>query len=180
MRGIMGKADNIFTDRLKLREIMEGDTDIIVRWRSNPEVYQFFYSPHLITKEEHLQWFYGRYLNDSDQISFIALEKLSKNPIGVFGIKRIDFERVEVSYLLDEMAQGKGYAGEAVVAMITFARRKWAVSRAVAEIHKDNVSSIKMIRRLQFNLKETHGTFLVFEREWFERCGAKDEFISKN
>ena len=54
----------IKTKRLILREIESGDAETIVRWRSDPKVYQYFRSPHALTMEEHLAWFENGYLGN--------------------------------------------------------------------------------------------------------------------
>lgn len=160
------KSDSIITSRLQLREIEECDTDLIVNWRSDPEVYQYFCSPHMITRQEHLQWFHERYMKNPNHISYIATETVSNNSIGVFGISRESelADSVEVSYLLDKSAQGKGYAGEAVLGMLEFAKNQWYSTKAVAEIHKDNHASLKMIQRLSFVEDAMHEDFRIYKR----------------
>lgn len=160
-------VQNIETDRLQLREIAECDSDLIVKWRSEPDVYPFFCSPHRITKEEHLQWFNNRYLKDDNQISFIVIEKISKEPIGVFGIKKesTSSEHVEVSYLLDKKAQGKGYAQEAILGMIEFAKCQWNSSIVMAEVHKDNTASVKVVERLAFKRESLKGNFWTYKKD---------------
>lgn len=154
------------TERLVLREITEKDASQIVTWRKNPEVYQFFRSPHELTYAEHMKWYNQIYSADDTQIHFIAEEKIAKKDIGVFSVRRCQDEKdcVEVNYLLDKDAQGKGYSQEAVLGMIEFAKQKWSVVRVIAEIHEDNQASRKMIERLGFQLVEKKERFLVYER----------------
>lgn len=158
------KEKELYTERLLLREITEKDTDKIVCWRSNPDVYRFFRSPHALTKEEHLKWFHEIYLRDDEQVSFIVFEKESCKKIGIVGVKRTEKDCTEVSYLLDKMAQGKGYAHEAVQKLMEFSKIYWNCTRATAEIHKENHASSKMIRKLGFQKKSLQGDFEIFER----------------
>lgn len=158
--------NEISTQRLILRELSEEDTERIVLWRSNPDVYKYFRSPHELTMEEHTKWYKTNYLLDDTQIQFVAFEKTFMKAVGVFGIRKCtDLQNdVEVSYLLDENAQGKGYSQEAVLGMIEFAKERWNTTRVIAEIHKDNQASIKMIERLGFRLIELRESFWVYER----------------
>lgn len=156
---------DIMTERLLLQEITEKDTEQIVQWRAEPDVYRFFRFPHAITEEEHLKWFHKIYLPDKNQISFMLIEKKSNKQIGVVGVKRIGSDSAEASYLLDKTAQGKGYASEAVQRITEFLKEYWGCKKVIAEIHKGNHASIKMIQKLGFQKKFSHGNFEIFERD---------------
>lgn len=73
------------SERLILRGITEDDAPEIVEWRSDPEAYKFFRSPHRITMDEHLAWFRNRYLSNDDRFDWMCFEKSSGSKIGVFG-----------------------------------------------------------------------------------------------
>ena len=164
----MFKRENkIKTKRLYLREIISNDTELIVAWRENPEVYQYFRSPHKLTLREHIKWYNETYLLSQDQIQFIAIEDSSQREIGVFSVRlRADIGAcAEVSYLLDYDAQGKGYAQEAVLGLIEFVVEKWNVVSIIAEIHKNNRTSIKLIQKLEFELLEEKDDFLLYKRQ---------------
>lgn len=153
--------------RILLREIESDDAQYIVKWRSVPEVYQFFRSAHEITLQEHLKWYNTKYLNDNDRKDFIAEEAETGNRIGIFGIKKLnecEGRCAEVSYLLIPEAQKKGYGEEAVLILIWLAKEKWAVSKVIAEIHEENSASIALAKRLGFVRKEQSGRFVVYEK----------------
>ena len=143
-------VSQIETERLTLRGICETDTDIIVKWRSDPEVYRYFGSPHPLTAREHERWFREIYSNDANRWDWLALEKTYKKPVGVFGLKRDGHESVEVSYLLAPEAQHRGYAGEALESLLAWAKEYCGVRTAYANIHRDNVASLRFIERLNF------------------------------
>ena len=153
------------SDRLKYREINEQDAERLVAWRSNPDVYQHFLYPHKITIEEHLSWYREHYLKDDARIDYIACEKESLQPVGVFGIKKVREQSVEVSYLLKPDAQGKGYAKEAVAWLIQEAKNKWKAKKVLAEVHRLNYSSIKLVEHLDFKQVAAHDEFLVYEKD---------------
>lgn len=159
------KTEQIKTKRLVLREITESDAEQIVAWRSNPSVYRFFLSPRKISVEEHLDWYMNRYMQDENRIDFIAVEEKGRIPIGVFGVKRADSLSAEVSYLLDEQFQGKGYAFEAVAALMEFAKKEWNCRFAVAEVHRDNAASVKLANKLGMSEYEEKEPFIEFRKE---------------
>lgn len=160
----MISAPELHTERLHLLDITENDADVIVKLRSDPNVYQYFVSPHKITLEEHLNWFRNIYIYDENRYDWIAF--LDNEPIGIFGIKR-EFhyaDTAEISYILSPEYYGKGYAKEAVSMLILFCKTEWKCKKVTAEIHKNNTLSINFIKRLSFTLTEEYGYFLRYEK----------------
>lgn len=159
------KTFKLATERLFLREITEKDTSLIIKYRSEPSVYQYFLSPHPLTAEEHLNWFRTRYLFDDSCVNWVAARKDTGENIGVFGLKRQGPERAaEVSYLLSPEFQGKGYAREAVEGMIKFASEEWSCIAVSAQIHEENRDSAAFAKRLGFECSGRRGKFELYRR----------------
>ena len=152
------------TARLTMRGIAEEDTNAIVVMRSNPDVYRFFVSPHQITEEEHLNWFRNSYLFNKSRIDWIAFDT-ANNLVGVFGVKRENENSLEaeVSYMLAPEQYGKGFAAEAVNRLIQFCKEEWNCTSVIAEIHNDNLDSIRFAERLGFI--EEKPKFIIFRKE---------------
>ena len=159
-------APELYTERLRLSDMTENEAPSVVEWRSDPEVYKYFVSPHKISLEEHLNWFRNRYVYDTNRFDWIAFDN-DNEPIGVFGAKRNDenSDAAEVSYILSPKYYGKGYAGEAVEKVIGFCREYWNCRVVIAEIHKDNLNSIKFIERLGFSKESSNGDFVIYSRK---------------
>ncbi len=159
-------APELYTKRLRLSDMTENEASSIVEWRSDPEVYKFFVSPHEITIEEHLNWFNNRYIYDPNRLDWVAFD-IDNLPIGVFGAKRNDqkSETAEVSYILSPKQYGKGYANEAVERVIRFCKENWHCSTVIADIHKDNDNSIRFIERLGFSRESSDGVFIRYSRK---------------
>lgn len=152
------------SERLILRGITEDDAPEIVEWRSDPEAYKFFRSPHRITMDEHLSWYRNNYLSNNNRFDWICVDKSSGRKIGVFGAVR-DGKTAEVNYLLAPYAQHKGYASEAVKRIIEYVRSELHIKRVVAEIHRDNAPSIALAERTGFTLESESGDFLLYSSE---------------
>ncbi len=152
--------DAIETERLLLRGIDETDAELIVKWRSVPNVYQYFKSPHQITLEEHLNWYRNRYLRNANRFDWICIEKESVNRIGIFGLYKE--EKIEVNYLLAPEEQHKGYATEAIRGLIDYASKKWNSKQVVAEIHQSNKPSIALVEKLGFEVISQDNPFVVY------------------
>jgi len=138
----------IVTERLILREICKDDTEIIVDLRSDPNVYRYFRCPHALTADEHNNWYNNVYLKSKSIVSWIC--RLQEKSIGVFSAEKKTDTVVEISYLLAGEYQGNGFATEAVEAIEKWTQRHWKVEYAVAEIHKDNVRSIRFANSIGY------------------------------
>lgn len=161
-----GILSRFVTDRLILKGITEEDTPLIVKWRSDPEVYRYFLSPHPLTTEEHLDWYKNQYLHQNNRVDWVAAEKDTGKLVGIFGIKRekAGDTEAEVSYLLAPEFRRKGYAAEAVERILKFASEQWLCHGAVAKIHEDNQESIRFIGNLGFVWLETVGNFVTYRK----------------
>ncbi len=157
----------LITERLILEGVTEEDTRLIVAWRSNPEVYPFFLSPHPLSKGEHLDWFRNSYVQDKNRFDWVAETKDGKKAVGLFGIKRENeaSKEAEISYLLAPEAQGKGYAGEAVKCIMRIVAKRWHCDSCIAIIHADNHASVEFVKRLGFTASDTEGVFVRYKRE---------------
>ena len=153
--------DVIESDRLTFRGITDKDAELIVEWRSDPDVYRYFKNPHKISLEEHLNWYKNSYLNNDSRYDWMCIESESGDRVGVFGIV-IDGDTAEVNYLLSPVAQHKGYATEGVMCLAGYAVAKWSVKKVIAEIHNDNKPSIALVERLGFSEIGTNGPFTIY------------------
>lgn len=145
----VGDGYRIRTERLILREIRGDDTEFIVGLRSDPKVYRYFKHPHRLTVEEHEEWYREIYLQNSNIVHWIC----EKDGVGtgVFAAVRLSDSETEVSYLVSEEHQRKGYAKEALKSIIQWVRREWNPDRILAEIHQDNMVSRAFIQSLGFH-----------------------------
>lgn len=159
-------APTLETKRLELLDIEDKDTSEIVKWRSNPDVYKFFLSQHPLTRDEHLNWYNGSYIYNNNRFDWMARERDTHKSVGVFGVKRESEQSktAEVSYILAPEHQGKGYASEAVLRTIQFAKEYWHCDKVIAEIHQKNEMSISLAKRLGFTYVRNVGEFCVYER----------------
>ena len=170
----------IHTDRLFLREMCEEDAESIVEMRGDEEVYRYFKEPHKITIGEHISWYRNSYLKNKNRIDLVAMlhkdvreeedvlpagnvkpvKKEHSRIIGVFGLQREEgADTAEVSYILKKDARRSGYASEAVMGIMKYAKEKWNCTRCEAIIHKENKGSVKFIEALGYELISTEGEF---------------------
>lgn len=169
-----GKLPVLKTERLTLKNISLENTADIVAWRSDPEVYCYFLSPHPIKAEEHINWFENRYLYDDNRCDWMAYDD-ENEPVGVFGIRRDSAEsnEAEVSYILNPNKKGAGFAREAVLRIIKYAKEYWSTKIVVAEIHINNLASIHFAKNLGMSLTSISGDFCIYEMSTADSANKK-------
>ena len=152
------------TQDVILREIEMEDAECLVRWRSDPAVYQYFKSPRKITREEHILWYENRYRGDANRLDFIVRSKDGQALGSVGVVWKPETATAEVSYLIDPEFRGQGWAKKALAALCGFARTQWAVRAFDAVVHKQNIPSQKFIEAQGFVQQEEDGEFWVYRK----------------
>ena len=148
-------ASHITTDRLWMRQIDETDAQSIVKLRSKDRIYRYFLNPKELTLGEHNCWYRNNYVPNENRIDWMAVNDNDGTFVGVFGAKKVGLGEAEIR---------KGYASEAVRAIISWCVNSWTISFVMVEIHKDNKSSIQFAKKLGFQKKSDNGSFLRMER----------------
>lgn len=165
----MIKNDSIFeSENLIYRPIEKEDSAKIVEWRNNPKINQFFYDPKIITITQHLKWF-EKYQNNPTRYDYMIIIRNSNKKIGIVGLQNIDYDKksAEVAYMIGETTeQRKGYASEAINAVLQFAYKTFHIKKEIAVIHKNNMASSQMIQHIGFRYeRKQDDTFDIYKKE---------------
>ena len=102
-------------------------------------------------------------------------ELATRAVIGIAGLNRLEQGGdVEVGWIIEPSAWGRGYATEAARAVIQYAFEQVGALRAVAHIARENAGSIAVARKLgmQIDQEAAIGTKLVFVRNREEPIDA--------
>jgi len=133
-----------------LREATETDLALIMSWRSNPDIYQGFYSQKApLVWEEHLRWWESRN-KDWHQFIIVLVDDTSFRDIGVISIGQCDNWNPEIGVFIGEVSLwGKGLAADAIGEAL-----KWLRENGYSQIHTtikdDNERSIRLVTKLGF------------------------------
>lgn len=134
-----------------LKEASVSDYPLIMAWRSNPKIYQGFYSQKSpLVWEGHLKWFLSR---NQDWRTFLIIYE--DRPIGVVNIGQLDHWSPEIGYFIGEVSLwGRGLGTMAVKLGIewlqNYAKSHLHITCIHTTIKDDNIASIKLIKRLGF------------------------------
>lgn len=154
------------TQRLCLRPLRPSDWEAVVALRGNPESMCFIPRPMITDKASALTMIemIQQKIDEGTGINWVITEKEADEMLGIIGHYRIKPEhfRSEIGYMLLPKAQGKGYAKEAVQAMLIYGFEQLDLHSVEAVIDPENEASIKLIEKLGF-VKEAH----FIENEYF-------------
>lgn len=152
----------LFTSRLKMRLVEASDQQKVFEGFSNPDVIKYFditYSTFEDTAKQ-MEWYKNNRENETGYAWVVCDD--ANSFMGIVSIHRIDQQnkRCETGYWLFPEFWNKGYAKEALTAVLDFASSQLKVHRVTAEIEPENTDSIKLVLGLGF-IRE--GVFKDFE-----------------
>lgn len=161
----------IKTDRLFIRTLLLKDKDDLFRYRSLPQVYRYqSWRPKQIDEAE--EFILKNSWASIEKKPWLQLAICLNEGflIGDIGIHFVDDYQIEIGYTISPEYQGKGYAFEAVRAVIDHAFSEWGKHRISASVDPDNIRSIKLLEKIGFR-KEAHflKSFRVDDK-WYDDC----------
>nr|WP_154985019.1 GNAT family N-acetyltransferase [Paenibacillus xylanexedens] len=168
----------LHTTRLHLRQMKESDSADLFQVWSDPEVARFMNISPFSDEKQALEMIQllANLAEEKQAIRFSIIEKESGVILGSCGYNDLNFEqaRAEIGYDLAIAHWGKGYATEAVSALLTHGFTTLALYRIEAKVDPRNVSSIKLLEKLDFTRE---GTLRGYERSGsVARPGSRDTF----
>ncbi len=183
----------IVTERLLLRPITPSDAVAMHAYKSDPDAVRYVpYPPlQLADVEERIAttWANTRFAAEGDAVCLAVEERETGSLIGdVVLFWRSETDRSgEVGYIFDPRAAGRGYATEAVRALLALGFDGLGLHRIVARMDERNTSSARVAERLGFRrearlvesewFKGEWTTLIVYallEHEWHERSAEAD------
>lgn len=160
----MDKEFQFESDRLFYRGIERKDATILVQWRSDSDIIRYFANPIALSLSEHIKWF-ERYLTDKTRYDFMIIHKRDLEEIGFVGINHIKNQSGFINYTIgNKKYRRQGYATEAVIALCDCFYKWEGINQFLSQVHRKNITSQEVMRRLKFKKKEEGESFIIFER----------------
>lgn len=139
-----------------LRPATIDDAAIILAWRNDPSTRQYSHNSELIDRETHWRWMNTK-LNDPHCVFMVAQQ--GRQPVGTI---RGDYDEGQDAYILSWMLspswRGQGY-GQKLLAHFLHQLQY----RAIAEIKRDNVASVKIAEKNNMTLIDKTNDTLLFQ-----------------
>ncbi|GGH23568.1 GNAT family N-acetyltransferase [Paenibacillus segetis] len=142
------------TDRLLLRLVEKTDVEQLYEVLSDAEVAKFDYFHPLTSLDQALE-FIARFKNEleeNEEITWGIILKETNRLIGTCCLGSFDdgARRVEIGYDIAQAEWGKGYATEALGAVINYGFNTMNLNRIEATITPGNDASVKVLKKLNF------------------------------
>lgn len=139
------------TERLNVRKLEKTDAGELFRYRSLPEVYRFqtFQPVELRQADEFIDNTAQRCNLPGTWFQLAVRLKGENRLIGDIGLHFLmSGVQVEIGYTLTPDAQGKGYAREALDAVIAYLFSELGKDKIIASVDPGNRKSIRLLQRL--------------------------------
>lgn len=161
----------IRTPRLLLRRLQHGDAEALWRYRSDPAVAKYqgwenYSEDQAITMVREQSGFEPGFAGTWFQLAVVQHE--TNELIGDIGIHTLppDGRQSELGFTLARDHQRKGYASEAVTAVLNYLFTKLEQHRVVASVDPENEASIALLRRLGFRQEGRHCQSVWLKGAW--------------
>lgn len=183
--------DAIGTDRLILRKFVVEDFPGYAAYRSREDVYRYLYAAPLTgcaLEEKFASLLGAPFENDNDDFRLAVIRREDGVLVGDVMLKLASKPalQAEVGYVFNPHYGGKGYATEAVAAIIAMGFETFGFHRIFARLDPLNKGSVGVAERLGMR-REAHligndrfngvwgdeYIYAVLAREWAARCEEK-------
>lgn len=178
----------ITTQRLNIRHLELTDLSDFHVYRSNPEVtkYQGF---DVMTVEQADAFikrnsvkFYGK---AGEWVQYAIENKATEKLIGDCAIKleQNDIRIAQIGITISHLEQKKGYAKEALLAMLTFLFESKEIHRVVEIVDAENTASINLLKSIGFRQEGHFIENIFFKGKWgseFQYAMLKREWDSQH
>lgn len=160
------------TERLLLRPLTRADAVPMLGYKSDAESVRYVpYGPLTLAEiEERIatRWAGTRFEKEGDGICLGIEERETGRLVGdVVLMWRSENDREgEVGYILDPAFSGRGYATEAVAALLDLGFDGWGLHRIIARIDERNTASAGVVERLGFRREARFVESSWFKDEW--------------
>jgi len=180
-------TQTISSERLVLRPFRyTDDEDMLAYWVSDPKIQSLYSEPTYATKEE-VRGLLEKYINSYERLDYYrwaVIEKELNICIGQLAIFLVDNKNhfCEIEYALGSKFHRKGYATEAVKAILEFCFNQINFHK-VQVCHKEgNIASQGVIKKCNFTYEGTLRDFFYVDGGYVDRLYysmLKDEYIKQ-
>ena len=160
----------IESKRTLLRPIAASDKDAVFSYRSDAETnkYQGFIPKSIIEVADFIARNPDEFNQADTWFQLVVIDRKSDCLIGDIGIHFIDEQQVEIGCTLARQSHGKGYATEALRAVIDHLFQQLNKHRIIGSIDPLNTSSINLLERLGFRKEAHFKQSLLIDGEWVD------------
>ncbi|WOT04057.1 GNAT family N-acetyltransferase [Shewanella youngdeokensis] len=144
----------LYTDRLRLRTIVSSDWDDFLYMSSSKELNQYIRVPQAVSviRQKFELALTPNSLKEDQRLTLVIESVHSARFVGLASVHNVSetLGQLEVGYMLHNNAQGKGYATEALRALIDWASICHRPHKFIAHCADLNIASTKVLEKCGF------------------------------
>ena len=157
-------------ERVSLRPITDADTDNIVKWRNNPDVYRYFIFRERLTPEMHRNWLSTRVFT-GQVVQYIILAGDERRPVGSVYLRDIDHKHESAEYGIfigDDSFRGQGVGTETAKLFTDFALEVLGMHRVFLKVLDGNVKARRSYEKAGFVYEGTFRDMVKLDGEFHD------------
>ncbi len=149
-------------EAVALRPITLSDTDDIVRWRNSDAVRLNMQDQHIITAEQHWNYYYS-FIEKGIIIQYIIV--VNSKSIGTVFYKKHNNTQVELGVFIgEEDYRSKGYGRYALTMILSEIRNKGVV-KSILKVKKSNYNALGLYESIGFSyVRDIDDGFVEMEK----------------
>ncbi len=139
--------------KVSLRMITEADTDLVVSWRNNERVRNYFVYREHFTRQIHENWLKTKVFAGEVVQLIICENAKGGRPVGSVYFRYEDGDRTQAEYGIfigEDDAVGKGYGNETAVLAVEYAKEVLGIRRLMLRAFSFNEAAIKSYENAGF------------------------------
>ena len=171
---IFSNIPEIETERLILRKMGVADADDMYSYARRPDVTKYLtWNPHPNKNytRDYLEYVETRYAA-GEFFDWAIIEKISQHMIGTCGFTRFNFNANggEVGYVINPDYRGRGYAPEALKAVMDFGFEVLKLVRIEANYMEGNLASRRVMDKVGMSYEGMHRSSMLVREEYKNIC----------
>jgi ribosomal-protein-alanine N-acetyltransferase len=159
------------TARLNLREFTEADFDAVLAYSRDPKVtrYLFFGPRDEDSTQEYLQELLASQLEQPRTRFELAVEeKAGGRLIGACDLSLIERNVMDLGYMLESAAWGRGIATEIATALLDAAFQQLRVDRVISTVDVNNGASIRVLEKIGMRWEAVYRRHRRAKNRWWD------------
>lgn len=163
----------LVTRRLRLREFAAGDWQLVHAYRCDPHYQQHFH-PQRVTRDETRELIdqYIAWQSETPRLQFQFVMEIRETDllIGNCGLRQehADIPEANIGFELDSKYHNRGYASEAVLALLDFGFRQQELKRIWGWCLIDNTGSARVLEKCGLRLERRLSKQTVIDDQHYD------------
>ncbi len=154
-----------------LRAIERADLPVLLEWRNQPKLRQYFREYRELSKEHQVNW-YEKMLNDSSNLMFAIIKIDNSTIIGACGLCYIDWKNrnAEVSIYIGEdlLYVDEKYATDALGILVEYAFSELCLHRLWVEVFDFDLKKQGLFIKSGFQFEGRHCQKYWTKKQWHD------------